>query len=163
MIDPQLFASWSRFLAGSASSSPDMREALMALGRVGSPDELATWAARFAPREPGSAAAAPTTEWLERSWEAMGFVPRARYLKLLEHSEHLRRQVEEAEATIRGLRELLATTGQSEEARRIFTKWEGPMRESMQAYTDWLGAWTKVGSAHATIDAPAASSDHQAT
>ncbi len=163
MIDPQLFASWSRFLAGTASSSPDMREALMALGRVGNPEELATWAARFAPRDMGSMGSATANEWLERSWETMGFVPRARYLKLLEHSERLRRQVEEAETTIRDLRALLASTGQSEEARRIFTNWEGPMRESVQAYTDWVKAWSQVGGRQTTSsDAPATPSDRQA-
>jgi hypothetical protein len=140
-----------------------MREALMALGRVASPEELASWAARFAPREAGTTGSAPTNEWLERSWEAMGFVPRARYLKLLEHSESLRRQLEEAEVTIRGLRELLATTGQSEEARRMFTKWEGPMRESVQAYTEWLSAWTKMAGGRSTSDASPASSDGHAT
>lgn len=137
----KLAEQWFRLLADAARGSTQAREAMEAFSKVGNPGDFSRWMTQFMP-DAGAAGDAPAA--MEQWWEMMGVVPRARYQKLLEHSERLRTKLEEAEATIKQLREMLAGVGQNEEAARLASTWESAMREGVKSYSDWLEAWSRA-------------------
>jgi len=137
----KLAEQWFRLLADAARGSTQAREAMDAFSKVGEPGDFSRWMTQFMP-DAGAAADAPAA--MERWWEMMGVVPRARYQKLLEHSEKMRAKLEEAEAAIQQLREMLAGLGQNEEAAFLAGSWESALREGAKSYSDWLEAWSRA-------------------
>jgi len=135
----KLAEQWFRLLADAARGSAQAREAMESFGNVGNPADLSRWVRQFMP----GASATEAPQALEQWWEMMGVVPRARYEKLLEHSERLRAKLEEAEATIEQLR-AIAGGGQSEQAARLASTWESAMREGVKSYGEWLDAWSRA-------------------
>jgi len=137
----KLAEQWYRLLADAAQGSAQAREAMEAFSKVGTAGDFSRWTTQFMPGA-GPSGDAPAA--MEQWWEMMGVVPRARYQKLLEHSEKMRAKLEEAETTIQQLREMLAGIGQNEEAARLAKTWESAMREGVKSYSDWLEAWQRA-------------------
>jgi hypothetical protein len=135
----RLAEQWFRLLADAAHGSGQAREAMEAFAKVSSPADFSGWLARFMPGASSSDAPATFEQW----WEMMGVVPRARYQKLLEHSERLRAKLEEADKTIAQLRETLTAGGQNEPVARILSEWEAAMRAGVKSYSEWLEAWSQ--------------------
>jgi hypothetical protein len=137
----KLAEQWYRLLADAAQGSAQAREAMDAFSKVGNAGDFGRWTTQFMP---GAAASGDAPAAMEQWWELMGVVPRARYQKLLEHSEKMRAKLEEAEATIQQLREMVAGIGHNEEAARLAQTWESAMREGVKSYSDWLEAWSRA-------------------
>jgi hypothetical protein len=137
----KLAEQWFRLLADAARGSTQAREAMQSFGKVASPADFGHWMSQFLP---GAGAAADAPAAMEQWWEMMGVVPRARYQKLLEHSERLRAKLEEAEATIEQLRAMPAGGGQNEQAARLANTWESAMHEGVKSYSEWLEAWSRA-------------------
>lgn len=138
--DDKLAEQWFRLLADAARGSVQAREAMESFGKVGNPADFTQWMRQFMP----GASATEAPQALEQWWEMVGVVPRARYQKLLEHSERLRAKLEEAEAAVEQLRAMLAGGGQSEQASRLASTWESAMREGVKSYGEWVDAWSRA-------------------
>jgi hypothetical protein len=138
----KLAEQWFRLLADAARGSTQAREAMDAFSKVGTAGDFSQWMTQFMP---GAGAAGDAPAAMEQWWEMMGVVPRARYQKLLEHSERLRAKLEEADEMVERLREMLtAGGGQNEEAARLASTWEAAMREGVKSYSEWLEAWSRA-------------------
>jgi hypothetical protein len=83
------------------------------------------------------------TSWLENWQKAMGVVPRARYLELLEKLDALERRVRDLEDMNRRLKALLEGREQQEETTQSLAKLWGQMAEnSIKTQAAWMEAWT---------------------
>ena len=108
------------------------------------PEEWQQWMGQFMP----NAAATPNSPdlfeaWLENWHQAMGVVPRSRYLELLEKHDQLQRKLEKAEETIQSMRTMLESREQyQQEAKKALNMWGTMMEETAKVQGDWMRAWT---------------------
>jgi len=148
--DPKIVEVWFKLMAEAAKGVRDAQEAIQSLAKVLNPADLNRWLLKFSPN-----LASPTAyqqaemfeEWLEEWWRMMGVVPRARYLDLLEKHEALRRQLEKAQETIRGMQEALNHKGQQPYAKNLLNLWNGMLEETLKTQADWLKVWKETGQA----------------
>lgn len=68
-------------------------------------------------------------------------VPRYQYLELLGRYEELKGRLEEAEDTVRNLRELLARRGDVREIQNALDGWEEGTRRALDAQAAWARSW----------------------
>jgi len=146
-MDPKVLEDWLRMAADAVRGAEGARKAFDALGKSPlSPDSLARWAAVWMPQSAG-AGKAPDFEELQRlveqGWKAMGVVPRYLYVELLEKYEELKARLEEADATVRNLREILAERGHEQEASKVLDSWEEMTRKALDVQTEWARTWTE--------------------
>ncbi len=144
-MDSRLVEDWLRLTADALRGAEDARKAMEALGAGPlTPDGLAGWARAWMPKQ---ASAAPDPgdlqELVEEYWKALGVVPRQRHLELLEKYEELKARLEEAESTVKNLRELLASRGREQEAEGVIGEWEDLTRKALKAQTEWARTWTE--------------------
>lgn len=147
-MDPKLLEAWLRLTADALKGTEDARKALETLGVTPpSPEALSRWAGAWLPRyaerrEPP--AGGDLQEIAEQWWKALGVVPRHRYLELLERYEELRARLEDAEKTIRNLRDLLTRRGGDAEAGgAMLDQWEETTRKVLQAQSEWTKSWAE--------------------
>jgi hypothetical protein len=144
-VDPKLLESWLRLTADALRGTEEARKALEALGANPlTPEALAAWARAWMPREAAGAPGAGDIQALvEEYWKTLGVVPRQRYLELLERCEELKSRLQEAEKTVKNLRELLAARGRSQEAEGAIGDWEELTRKALQTQAEWAQSWTE--------------------
>ncbi|MDW7712030.1 MAG: hypothetical protein SCH98_16310 [Deferrisomatales bacterium] len=144
-MDPKLLESWLRLTADALRGTEEARRALEALGaRPPTADALNAWARAWLPKESAPAAdPGDLRQLVEEYWKALGVVPRQSYLELLERCEELKTRLEEAEATVKNLRELLASRGREPEAQRAIGEWEQLTKKALQAQADWARNWAE--------------------
>jgi hypothetical protein len=120
------------------------REALSALSALPpKPEALIGWAKEYAPNLGDLASSRLFGEQIEEWYRSIGFVPRDRYLELLDRYEQLRLQLEETEEAAEQVKsvldpshaaaKLVDTLGQAaESALRTQTNWLKSFRESVE-------------------------------
>ena len=147
-MDPKLLEAWLRLTADALKGTEEARKTLETLGVTPpSREALARWAAAWLPqygerREPPQGG--ELQEIAEQWWKALGVVPRHRYLELLERYEELRVRLEEAEKTIRNLRDVLARRGSDSEAgSELLDQWEETTRKVLEAQSEWAKSWAE--------------------
>ena len=142
MFTPKAMQAWFTLMA-EANKAPDAFKNWPKM--PASPEEWQKWMLQFAP----NTTAAPNTPemfeaWLNNWHQAMGVVPRARYLELLEKHDQQQRKLEKAEETIQALRTMLESKEQyQEEAKKTLDMWGTMMEETTKAQGDWMRAWTR--------------------
>jgi hypothetical protein len=146
-MDPKLLEDWLRMTTDAFKGAEGARKAFEALAKNPlSPESLAAWAAVWMPKRMASDEA-PDFEELQRlveqGWNAMGVVPRYRYVELLGKYEELKARLEEAEATVRNLREILAEQGREQEASEVLDSWEKLTRKALDVQSEWARTWTE--------------------
>jgi hypothetical protein len=147
MVTPKLMEAWFRLIAEAMRGTAEAQAAVRSLTESATdPEEMARWMVRFLPPGTDTSGYAAFGEWLEEWWRMMGFVPRSRYLELLERYEILRARLEEAERTIQHLRAMLGVRGQEEEARKVLDLWETALQETLKTQAEWMRTWMAVGS-----------------
>jgi gas vesicle protein len=95
----------------------------------------------------------------------MGVVPRARYLKLLERHEKLRRDLEAARKKIEQLGGSFESKEQQAAAEEIMNLWTDTLGKTMEAQSEWMRAFTEASSEEAksgSTDDDAAAPDDEA-
>jgi len=146
-MNPNLVEAWLRLMNASLQGPSEAQAAAQSFSKMlassqpaMAPDEFARWMARFMPA--GSMPVQPETfgEALEEWWRLMGFVPRQRYLELLERCELLQRRLEEAEATIQRLQ----TQQLDAEGQRILDAWGTTVQETLKAQAEWMRMWASA-------------------
>lgn len=144
-MDPKLLESWLRLTADALRGAEEARKALEVLGTNPlTPEALAAWARAWMPREAAAASGPGEMQALvEEYWKTLGVVPRQRYLELLERCEELKSRLEEAETTVKNLRELLAARGRSQEAAGAIGDWEEMTRKALETQAQWARSWTE--------------------
>jgi hypothetical protein len=144
-VDPKLLESWLRLTADALRGTEEARKALEALGANPLTQEaLAAWARAWMPRDAAGAPSAGDVQALgEEYWKTLGVVPRQRYLELLERYEEIKCRLEEAETTVKNLRELLAARGRAQEAEGAIGQWEELTRNALKAQAEWAQSWTE--------------------
>lgn len=145
-MDSKLIESWLRLTADALKGAEEARKALESLAQAPpSPDALSRWAAAWLPADvtAGGATDAPQelARLVERWWQTLGVVPRYQYLELLAKYEELKGRLEQAESTVRNLRELLARRGDSPEVREVLDGWEEGTRRALDAQAEWARTW----------------------
>jgi hypothetical protein len=163
-MNPKLVDAWLRLMNAAWQGPSEVQaaalsfsEALASSGPTTAPDEFARWMARFTPA--GSAPVPPQLfgEALEEWWRMMGFVPRSRYLELLERCELLQRRLQEAEATIQRLR----TRKVDAEGQQILDAWETTLQDTLKAQAEWMRMWTQdARQTPPTPEGPGEAADH---
>ncbi len=145
-MDPKLVEDWLRLTADALKGTEDARRAFESLGRGPiSPDLLSRWAAAWLPHRPlGGGDPEQLQKVVEEWWEALGVVPRHRYLELLKKHEELRDRLEEAEATVKNLRKLLREGGHEPEARKVLDEWEETTKKTLESQAEWARRWTEA-------------------
>jgi hypothetical protein len=146
-MDAKVLEDWLRLTADALRGTEQARKALDALGSTPlTPEALTRWTRLWMGR--GSSPSPDPSEMkavVQEYWKALGVVPRHQYLELLEQCEELKARLEEAESSVRNLRELLATRGQEGEARRGLDEWEKLTRKALETQAEWARAWTGAG------------------
>lgn len=90
-------------------------------------------------------------EQLEQWFRMMGFVPRTRYLELLERYEDLRLRLEEAENTHRRLESMLDP---SHVASGILSAWGTTLQRTLDAQAEWMNIFLGQGAGAASESEP---------
>ena len=107
-------------MADTVRGSAEARDALAALlTRAGDVDALRTWVQRFVPMGGNLLRPELLAQQIEEVARMTGFVPRSKYLELLERHEILREKLADAEKTIQRLQAMLATGGNEPAARKL--------------------------------------------
>jgi hypothetical protein len=152
MVNTKLMEAWFRLMAEAARGTAEAQEALKSLSRISGPEDFANWMARLLPVASREASLAPADDWLEEWWRMIGFVPRYRYLELLDRCDSLRRKLEEAEATIARLRAMssVRVANPGEPTHSLMGAWEGMFQEMLKAQAGWAEAWAAQQKAQAT-------------
>jgi hypothetical protein len=102
VADSGLPEAWMRLLSQALGGSAWARSVVRRVAEAPTPAEAAERLAGFL----GTSGLAPgeVEDWLETCWRALGVVPRARYLDLLERYDRQQAKLKAAEDTIRRLR-----------------------------------------------------------
>ena len=144
-MDPKLLETWLRLTADALRGTGEARKALDALGANPlTPEALTAWARAWMPKEGVSGPDPRDLQGLvEDYWKALGVVPRQQYVELLQRCEELKERLQEAESTVRNLRELLQTRGREAEAQRAIGEWEDLTKKALEAQKEWARTWTE--------------------
>lgn len=146
-MDPRLTETWLRMLADGVRGKEDVRRALESLGASPpSQTNLSSWMADWMPKasSPGRRDEESLEEFrgmVMESWKGLGVVPRYEYIRLLERSEELKKRLEEAEETVRNLRDMLESKGTGEEAAEVLDSWDKVTREAVNAQAELTRTW----------------------
>jgi hypothetical protein len=154
-MDAKQLEAWLRLSADAVRGAEQAREAMQLLGQGPlSPDAMAAWMRVWMPQAGGTAAAEKPVEsppveefqdMVEQWWTGLGVVPRSRYLEAVRRCEELRTRLEEAEQTVKHLRELLAAGGHEAEATEVLDTWDTITRKALDAQAEWARMWTEGG------------------
>lgn len=137
--DHRLISAWLSLLKAVEGSAEAM-EAVVSLGSELTRDQLAELIARArAPRR------TTTDQQLERIWQILGVVPRQRYDQLFRRYETLRVRLEEAEATIQELRQLMDQKGREAEVRDLLDAWASAVSDTLKIHGRFLRSLTGLG------------------
>jgi hypothetical protein len=142
-MDAKVLEDWLRLTADALKGAEQARKALDALGSTPlTPEALSRWT-RLWLGEKSSQSPDPSAlqDAVEEYWKALGVVPRHRYLELLDRYEELKARLEEAESTVKNLRELLAERGQEGAARGALDEWERLTRQALETQAEWARTW----------------------
>jgi hypothetical protein len=146
-MDPKLVEQWLRLTADAFKGADEARKAFDALGKAPlSPEAFAKWVAAWLPGTPTRGETPDFGEFqklVEEGWNTLGVVPRYRHLELLKRYEELKTRLEEAETTVRNLREILAETGREQEAAEVLDRWEEVTRKALDVQAEWAQTWTE--------------------
>lgn len=142
MINPKVIEAWFTILAEASRGTNQAQEALKFFPKdTARPDEMSRWMTKF--MSPNLAnASGDFGEWYENWCRMMGFVPRSRYLELLERYEILRNRLEDSEKKVRSLQSMMGIKGQEEEAKKVLDIWGSTLEKTLSAQTEWMKAWT---------------------
>jgi hypothetical protein len=134
---------WFRMMGDAMAGANVSQGAIRALSEaVASQQSLDLWMRQYmSPSVWSTTTPKVFQDSLESMWRLMGFVPRYRYLELLERYDILRVKLEEAEDNIKHLRDLLAMQGRIAEANDLLKTWESTLDETIKAQTAWMNAW----------------------
>jgi hypothetical protein len=151
MVDPRFMEAWFRLVAEAARGTATAQETLSSLAQASTPEEFARRMAQVMPGAPGAYDERSAARLWEEWWRMMGFMPRTRYLELLEENDTLRRQLREAELTIERLR----SAGQSQQKRQQQVQksaeqiqqatqaWENMFQQMLGAQSHWMQSWAE--------------------
>jgi len=144
-MDSRLVEAWLRLTADALRGTEDAKTALESLGKNPlTPEGLAGWARTWMPKEaPTSADPGEFQALVEEYWKTLGVVPHQRHLELMERYEELKTRLEEAESTVKNLRELLASKGRGQEAEGVIGEWEDLTSKTLKAQAEWARTWTE--------------------
>jgi hypothetical protein len=141
-MDAKTLEIWLRLAADALKGGDQAQKAMEALAKNPlSADAVAQWWAAWMPKTAGGTEPEEARQFqqlVEDSWKAMGVVPRHRYLELLEKYEQLKARLEEAEHTVRNLRELLGAKGREKEARGVLDSWEEMTKKALETQEEWV-------------------------
>ena len=90
-------------------------------------------------------------EVLEAWWRTLGVVPAQRYRELEKQHEELKKRLEESEATVRKLRQILRAEGAEtaqEAAAEVLDRWERTTREVLDAQAQIAESWSRTWFGH---------------
>jgi hypothetical protein len=143
-MDKKLWDAWLEFSSQAVQGAEQARKAFESLtfAPLG-PDDFAKWLGQWYPK--GDASAADLAEVVEAWWDSLGAVPRQRYEELLEQHDALLRRLQESEATIAKLRELLvqdAAEKTREQAEVMLDEWQKTTHDVMEAQAALAGKWS---------------------
>jgi hypothetical protein len=154
-MDTKQLEAWLRLSADAVRGVDQAREAMQLLGQGPvSPDAMASWMSIWmpqmgatgpapAPRPVASPSVEEFQDMVEQWWTGLGVVPRSRYMEAIRRCEELRARLEEADETVRHLRELLAEGGHEAEASGMLDTWESATRSALEAQAEWARMWTE--------------------
>jgi hypothetical protein len=151
MMNPRVIEAWFTIMAEASKGTSQAKEALKLFPTTNNPTDLAPWLSRF--MAPGGVSTRPEdfSQWYEEWSRMMGFVPRSRYLELLERYEIVRNRLEDAEKKIRQLQGLVGIKGREEEAKKVLDLWGTTVEQTLSAQADWLKAWSKPQESKETV------------
>lgn len=130
-FDPKLLEAYFRFMAELSKHSSQLSETVEALSQAASPE---AWV-KFMQQAAGE-------NWLERYWQSLGLIPKARYDELEARYLELKAQLEAAEREAQQLRMLLKAQG-NEATQAAVEAWSGALKQTLEAQTRWWEAWLK--------------------
>lgn len=152
-MDAKQLEAWLRLSADAVRGAGQAKEAMQLLGQGPlSSDAMAAWMQAWMPQAGGTSGAAmpvespPVQEFqgmVEEWWTGLGVVPRSRYLEAVRLCEELRTRLEEAEQTVKHLRELLAAGGHDAEATEALNTWDTITRKALDAQAEWARMFTE--------------------
>ena len=114
------------------------------LTRPGNAQELLTWVRRFVPMGGNPMRPELLGQQIEEAARMMGFVPRSRYLELLERHEIVRQKLEDAEKTIQRLQTMMATGGNETTARKLLDGLAATVDGALKKQAEFLQSVTDV-------------------
>lgn len=146
-MDAKQLEAWLRLSADAVRGAGQAKEAMQMLAQGPlSPDAMAAWMKAWMPQAGGATSEAKPAEsppveefqgMVEEWWTGLGVVPRSRYLEAVRLCEELRARLEEAEQTVKHLRELLAAGGHDAEATEALDTWDTITRKALDAQAEW--------------------------
>ena len=114
------------------------------LTRPGNAQELLAWIRRFVPMGGNPMRPELLGQQIEDMARMMGFVPRSRYLELLERHEILRQKLEDAEKTIQRLQAAFATGGNPTTARKLLDGLAATVDGALKKQAEFLQSVSEV-------------------
>lgn len=154
-MDAKQLEAWLRLSADAVRGAGQAKEAMQMLGQGPlSPDAMAAWMQAWMPQAGGATGAAkpaespPVEEFqgvVEEWWKGLGVVPRSRHLEAVRLCEELRARLEEAEQTVKHLRELLAAGGHEAEATEALDTLDTITRKALDAQAEWARMFVEPG------------------
>ena len=125
------------------------------LTRPGNAQELLAWIRRFAPMGGNPLRPELLGQQIEEAARMLGFVPRSRYLELLERHEILRQKLEDAEKTIQRLQAMMATGGNETTARKLLDGLAATVDGALKKQAEFLQSVSEVFTKPRKKDDPA--------
>ena len=144
-MDKKLWDAWLEFSSNAVKGAEQSRKAFesMASAPFG-PADLSKWMHQWYPK--GAASPNDLAEVVETWWNTLGGVPRHRYEEVLKQNEELWKRLQEAEATISKLRELMvrdAAQKTCEQAEVMLDEWEKTTRSVMEGQAEIARKWSE--------------------
>lgn len=138
-MDLKVMQSLFRLMSDAMQGATGAQSAVKSLADLpSSPDEVMAWVKNNVPNVGSLSKSELFGDQFEQWFKMMGFVPRARYVELLERYEDLRLKLEEAEKTHHRLESML---GPSHVASELLNTWGSTLHKALEAQSQWLNVF----------------------
>ncbi len=138
-MDLKVLESLIRLTSDAMQGAVGAQNAVKSLADLPSnPDEVMGWIQKNVPTVGSLSKSELFGDQFDQWFKMMGFVPRARYVELLERYEELRLKLEEAEKTHHRLESLLDPAHVASE---VLNAWGSTLHKALETQSQWLSAF----------------------
>ena len=143
MVDQRVMETMFRLLSDALKGVDRAQDAFTALSELPpTPDALVDWAKTYAPNLGDMTSSKLFGEQLEDWFRVVGFVPRRRYLEVLERYDQLRSRLEETE---KAAEEVKAVLDPTHAATRLIDTLGKTVETTLRTQSNWLKSFLAQG------------------
>jgi hypothetical protein len=135
-MDPRIFESLLRLMTDAMQGAAGAQKTIQSLAEFPTnPSEIVPWVQKNLPNVGDLSKSQLMGDQFDAWFRMMGFVPRTRYLELLERYEDLRLRLEEADKTKTRLKSLIDP---GHAANVVLDAWGNTLNKTLKTQSEWL-------------------------